>query len=43
MCVPNVMSLDPVEVSCQLSHKPATSRGKSLWPSQAMLETVARI
>ena len=43
MCVPNVMSLDPIEVSCQLSHKPTTSRGKSLWPAQAMLEAVARL
>lgn len=43
MCVPNVLSLDPIEVSCQLSHKPTTNRGKSLWPAQAMLEAVARI
>ena len=38
--VPNVMDLDPVEVSCKLSHRPATIHGKWLWPEQAMLQRV---
>jgi hypothetical protein len=38
--VPNVMELDPVAVSCRLSHRPATVRGKWLWPDKAMLERI---
>ncbi|OGT90189.1 MAG: hypothetical protein A2286_06530 [Gammaproteobacteria bacterium RIFOXYA12_FULL_61_12] len=39
--VPNVMDLDPVAVSCELSHRPATIYGKWAWPDRAMLEVVA--
>jgi len=38
--VPNVMGLDPVAVSCRLSHRPATVHGKWLWPDKAMLERI---
>lgn len=41
--VPNVMDLDPVAVSCKLSHRPATIRGKWLWPKKAMLERVGAL
>ena len=41
--VPNVMELDPIAVSCKLSDRPATIRGKWIWPKKAMLEAVARI
>ena len=39
--VPNVLDLDPVAVSCQLNHRPATVHGKTLWPDQVMRELVA--
>jgi hypothetical protein len=39
--VPNVRALDPVAVSCKLSHRPATIYGKWVWPDKAMLELVA--
>jgi hypothetical protein len=39
--VPHVMELDPVAVSCKLSHRPATIYGKWVWPDKAMLELVA--
>jgi hypothetical protein len=38
--VPNVLDLDPVEVSCGLSHRPATIRGHWIWPDRAMLSMV---
>lgn len=38
--VANVMGLDPVAVSCGLSRRPATIKGKWLWPDEAMLERV---
>ncbi|MCL4492075.1 MAG: hypothetical protein M1510_09265 [Nitrospirae bacterium] len=40
MEVANVMELDPVAVSYSLSHRPATVKGKWLWPDKAMLEKV---
>lgn len=40
---PNVMDLDPLAVSCKISHRPASVYGKWLWPDQAMLEAVARL
>jgi len=43
MRVPNVMDLDPIAVSCELSHRPATIYGKLVWPDVAMLEAVARL
>jgi len=36
----NVMDLDPVAVSCRLNERPATVRGKLVWPKKAMLERV---
>ncbi len=41
MCVPNVLDLDPLVVSCELNHRPATVYGKTLWPEKAMLDLVA--
>ena len=41
--VPNVMDLDPLKVSCRLTHRPVTIYGKSLWPDLAMLEQVAAL
>jgi hypothetical protein len=35
-----VIDLDPLAVSCELSHRPTTIRGKSLWPDLVMLEAV---
>ena len=37
---PNVMDLDPLAVSCRISHRPASVYGKWLWPDKAMLELV---
>lgn len=39
----NVMDLDPLAVSCELSDRPATVYGKWLWPKKAMLEAVAAL
>lgn len=33
-----VIDLDPLAVSCRLSHRPTTVHGKSLWPDLVMLE-----
>lgn len=41
--VPDVMELDPVAVSCRLSHRPATVHGKWLWPEKAMLEQIGAL
>lgn len=41
--VANVMDLDPIATSCKLSNRPATIRGKWLWPDKAMLEQVAAL
>lgn len=41
--VPNVMDLDPLAVSRWLNGRPATARGKWIWPDRAMLEAVARL
>jgi hypothetical protein len=41
--VPNVMELDPVAVSCRLSHRPATVHGKWLWPDKAMLGLIGAL
>ena len=41
MRVPNVMNLDPLDVSRSLNHRPATVFGKSLWPDRAMRELIA--
>jgi hypothetical protein len=43
MEVPNVMDLNPLAISCELSHRPATIRGRWIWPDQLMLEAVARL
>lgn len=34
--VPNVLNLDPLAMSCELSHRPASVHGKWLWPDEAM-------
>lgn len=41
--VPNVMGLDPLEVSCWLNQRPTTVYGKWLRPDRAMLEAVAAL
>jgi len=41
--VPNVMDLDPLAVSCRLNGRPATVRGKLVWPDKAMREAVAAL
>lgn len=41
--VPHVLDLDPVTMSAELSHRPATIRGKWLWPEKAMLERIAAL
>ncbi len=41
--VPNVMNLDPLEISCRLNDRPATVFGKWLWPGKAMLELVSAL
>ncbi len=43
MEVENVMELDPVAVSCGLTHRPTAIKGKWLWPDKAMLELVNRL
>ncbi len=43
MRIANVMDLDPLAVSCELNHRPATVYGKLVWPGKAMLEAVARL
>ena len=41
--VPNVMDIEPIAMSCELSDRPATIYGKWLWPQKAMLEMVASL
>ena len=41
--VPNVMDIEPIAMSCELSDRPATICGKWLWPQKAMLEMVASL
>ena len=41
--VPNVLDIDPIAMSCELSDRPATIYGKWLWPQKAMLEMVASL
>lgn len=38
-----VIDLDPLAVSCELTHRPATIRGKSQWPELVMLAAVAQL
>ncbi|OGQ97781.1 MAG: hypothetical protein A2521_02465 [Deltaproteobacteria bacterium RIFOXYD12_FULL_57_12] len=38
-----VIDLDPLAVSCRVSHRPTTIHGKSLWPDLVMLEAVAQL
>ena len=40
MRVPNVMNLDPLEVSARLNHRPARVYGKVLWPEKVMRDLV---
>ena len=41
--LPNVMSLDPLAASCQLSDRPATIHGKWVRPEKAMLGLVGAL
>jgi len=41
MELPNVLDLDPLTVSCDMNHRPATVHGKTLWPERVMRELVA--
>lgn len=41
--VNHVLEIDPVAASAQLSRRPATIRGKWLWPDKEMLERVASL
>lgn len=41
--VSNVLDLDPLAVSCRLNERPATVRGKWIWPDRAMREAVAAL
>lgn len=39
----HVSEVDPLQASVELSHRPATVRGKWLWPEKAMLEKVSSL
>lgn len=41
--VPNVMALDPVAASRWLNARPATVRGKWVWPERAIRDAVAAL
>lgn len=41
MRVPNVMDLDPVSVSYDLNHRPATVHSELIWPDKLMKEMVS--
>jgi hypothetical protein len=41
--VPNVMALDPLATSCQLSDRPATIHGKWVRPEKAMLGLIGAL
>ena len=41
--VPNVLDLDPVALSCEMSDRPTRVRGRLLWPDRRMLEIVASV
>ncbi|MDP2323164.1 MAG: hypothetical protein Q8N51_03945 [Gammaproteobacteria bacterium] len=41
--VPNVLMLDPVAVAVDLCDRPASVRGKWIWPNQRLLELVSMI
>ncbi len=43
MEVENVMELDPVAVSCDLTKRPTAIKGKWLWPDKAMLDLVNKL
>lgn len=38
---PHILDADPLALSCKLTDRPATVRGKSLWPRDRLLELVA--
>ena len=39
----SVMQLDPLAVSCKFNRRPATARGRWLWPEKEMRAAVARL
>ncbi len=41
--VPNVLDLDPLATSHRLNERPTSIYGQWLWPSEAMLEAVAKL
>lgn len=38
-----MMNQDPVKVSCEVSHRPASVKGAWIWPDQMMIELVEKI
>ena len=38
---PNVLQVDPVEMSVRLTRRPAGIRGKTIWPQDCLLEMLA--
>ena len=41
--VPNVLQIDPLQLSMKLTHRPTTVRGKWQWPDRQLRELVATI
>lgn len=41
--VPNVMDIDPLDISCRLSERPVTIYGKWIRPRKAMLDAVGAL
>jgi hypothetical protein len=41
--VPNVLNLEPIAISCEMSHRPTWIRRKAIWPDRRMLELVAAL
>lgn len=39
----HVSEVDPLQASVELSHRPATVRGKFLWPEKAMLKKIQEL
>jgi len=41
--VPNVLNLEPIAISCEMSDRPTWIRRKPIWPDRRMLEIVAAL
>lgn len=39
----DVTRIDPVVISCKLNDRPATVRGKTIWPAKAMREMLSQL